>query len=589
MEKLIKKISTIMEDKFEQCGYDRQLCTVTVSNRPDLCQFQCNGAMAAAKKYKKSPIDIAKEIVAAVENEENFENVSIAGPGFININLKDSFISNYINNMYGDSKLGCTSDVDPMTIVVDYGGANVAKPLHVGHLRAAIIGESIKRIGRFLGHKVIGDVHLGDWGLQIGMVISEVERRNPSLPYFDEDFQGEYPETAPFTIDELEEIYPAASSLAKSDEKAMEAARKATFELQNGRRGYVALWKHILNVSIADLKKNYGNLNVEFDLWKGESDCQKYIPEMVELFKEKGFTYESEGALVIDVAKETDTYTVPPIIILKSDGATLYSTTDLATIVERVKDYNPDAIIYVVDKRQGLHFEQVFRCAKKTNIIKEDATLDFIGFGTMNGKDGKPFKTREGGVMRLQDLIQIIKDNVKDKLKETDTMTPEEVEEISRKVGLAALKYGDLSNQATKDYIFDMDKFSSFEGNTGPYLLYTVVRIKSILRKAEAEGINLSSSKEILHPYSSTERDLMLKISRFNEVVNLSFKDRSPNKICDYIYDLSNLFNKFYHDNRIIAEENIEKKMSWLNLITLTQKVLEAGLDLLGIEAPEKM
>jgi len=542
MEKLIKKISTILENKFEQCGYDRELCTVTVSNRPDLCQFQCNGAMAAAKKYKKSPVQIANEIVETLKDEPDFEKVSMAGPGFINITLKDSSISSYINEMYNDNKYGCSDAKDPMTIVVDYGGANVAKPLHVGHLRAAIIGESIKRIARYLGHKVIGDVHLGDWGLQIGMVISEVKRRNPELPYFDESFEGEYPETAPFTIDELEEIYPAASSLAKSDEKAMEEARKATFELQNGRKGYVALWKHILNVSVEDLKKNYGNLNVEFDLWKGESDCQKYIPEMVDFFKKNNFTYESEGALVIDVAKDTDTYTVPPIIILKSDGATLYSTTDLATIWERVKDYNPNSIIYVVDKRQGLHFEQVFRCAKKTKIVEENVDLDFIGFGTMNGKDGKPFKTREGGVMRLQDLIQIIKDNVKGKLKENDAMTEAEIEEVARKVGLSALKYGDLSNQVTKDYIFDMDKFSSFEGNTGPYLLYTTVRIKSILRKAEDEGIVLT--KKILEPFGDTERDLMLKLSKFNEVVELSFKDRAPNKICDYIYDLSNLFNK---------------------------------------------
>jgi len=587
MEKLIKKISTILEDKFEQCGYDRELCTVTVSNRPDLCQYQCNGAMAAAKKYKKSPVQIANEVVETLKDETFFESVSIAGPGFINITLKDGSLSNYINDMYNDSKFGCADSENPMTIVVDYGGANVAKPLHVGHLRTAIIGESIKRISRYLGHKVIGDVHLGDWGLQIGMVISEVQRRNPSLPYFDDNYQGEYPAEAPFTIDELEEIYPAASRLAKSDEKAMEEARKATFELQNGRRGYMALWKHILDISVKDLKKNYGNLNVEFDLWKGESDCQKYIPEMVNFLKENNYTYESEGALVIDVAKESDTYTVPPIIILKSDGATLYSTTDLATIWERVRDYNPDAIIYVVDKRQGLHFEQVFRCAKKTNIVDEKVQLDFMGNGTMNGKDGKPFKTREGGVMRLQDLIQLVKDNVKGKLKENDSMSAEEMEEVARKVGLSALKYGDLSNQVTKDYIFDIDKFSSFEGNTGPYLLYTVVRIKSILRKAESEGVNLSGG--ILEPSSETERDLMLKLARFNEAVEVSFKDRAPNKICDYIYDLSNLFNKFYHDNKIIAEEDINKKMSWLNLITLTMKVLEAGLDLLGIEAPEKM
>jgi arginyl-tRNA synthetase len=587
MEKFIKKLSTIVEDKFEKCGYDREYGTVTVSNRPDLCQFQCNGALPAAKKYKKAPIQIASQILEELKDVEDFENISTAGPGFININVKDSFITKYINDMYKDEKHGCPEASEPMTIMVDYGGANVAKPLHVGHLRAAIIGESIKRISRFLGHNVIGDVHLGDWGLQIGMVISELKRRNPELPYFDESYAGEYPTEAPFTIDELEEIYPAASKLAKSDDNAMEEARRITFELQNGNKGYMALWKHILNVSVADLKKNYGDLNVEFDLWKGESDSQQYIGEMVDYLKENNFTYESEGALVVDVSKETDTYTIPPIIILKSDGATLYSTTDLATIWERVRDYNPNQIIYVVDKRQGLHFEQVFRCAKKTGIAGEDLRLDFIGFGTMNGKDGKPFKTREGGVMRLQDLIKIIKDNVRDKLKESKSIDAEEMEEISRMVGLSALKYGDLSNQVTKDYVFDMDRFSSFEGNTGPYILYTVVRIKSILRRTAEEMAQKSNT--ILKPHSDVERELMLKLTKFNEAVELSFADRAPNKICEYVYDLSNLLNRFYHDNRIISEENLEKKMSWINLITLTKNVLETALDLLGIEAPEKM
>jgi arginyl-tRNA synthetase len=587
MEKIIEKLSSIVQEKFEQMGYHREYGMVTVSNRPDICQFQCNGAFAAAKRYKKAPMQIANPIVQELKNIDIFETVEVVSPGFINLILKDNFIVDYLNDIGSDKKFGCTEASKSLTIVVDYGGANVAKPLHVGHLRAAIIGESIKRISRYLGHRVIGDVHLGDWGLQIGMVISEVKRRKPELPYFDKRFNGEFPVEPPFTIDELEEIYPAASKLAKSSENAMEEARSATYELQNGRVGYLALWKHILEVSVSDLKKNYSKLNVEFDLWKGESDSQKYVGEMVNYLKENNYTYESEGATVIDVSKEDDTQTIPPFILLKSDGAALYSTTDLATIWERVKEYDPDQIVYVVDKRQAMHFEQVFRCAVKTKIASKKLELNFLGFGTMNGKDSRPFKTREGRVMRLQDLIKMIKDNVKGRLMESKSIDDAEMEEISRKVGLAALKYGDLSNQITKDYVFDLDRFSSFEGNTGPYILYTVVRIKSILGKSEHE-ISKYELK-LVKPYSDTERDLMLKLTAFNEEVEKAFLDKAPNKICEYIYDLANLFNKFYHDNRIISEENLEKKMSWIKLITITKGILEIGLELLGLETPDKM
>lgn len=587
MDKLVNILSNLVQEKFEKLGYDKEYGMVTISNRPDLCQFQCNGALPAAKKYKKAPFQIANEVLEELKGSEIFDNISIAGPGFININIKDSFLAQYANDMYNDKKYGCSAPERPMTIIVDYGGANVAKPLHVGHLRAAIIGESLKRIFRFLGHNAIGDVHLGDWGLQIGMVITELQRRKPDLPYFDENCKGEYPAEPPFTINELEDIYPAASKLAKSDEAAMEEARRATFELQQGRAGYMALWRHILNVSVADLKKNYGNLNVEFDLWKGESDCQKYIGDLVEYLKKNNYAYESEGALVVDVAEEDDTHPVPPFIVLKSDGSSLYSTTDLATIWERIQDYNPDEIVYVVDKRQGLHFEQVFRCAKKTKIAGENLKFDFIGFGTMNGKDGKPFKTREGGVMRLQDLIEIIENNVMDKLKDNKALEGEDISDIARKVGVSALKYGDLSNQATKDYVFDLDRFASFEGNTGPYILYTVVRIKSILRRTQEELSSLGN--KISEPYSQTERDLMMKLARFNEAIESSFVDKAPHRVCDYLYETSNLFNKFYHENRIISEEDMNKKASWINLITLTKRVLETGLDLLGIEAPEKM
>ena len=585
MKLFIDEINEVVKNAFEDLGYERETGRVNVSNRPDLCQYQCNGALANAKKHKKAPMIIAQEVVEKLNDNKIFSKLEAVAPGFINMNINDEFLIEYVNKMNKDESFGVSKATEIKKIVVDYGGANVAKPLHIGHLRSAIIGESIKRIAKFLGHDVVGDVHLGDWGLQMGMVISEVERRNPSLPYFDENFTGEYPAEAPFTIDELEDIYPYASKLAKSDEKVMEAAKQATVELQQGRRGYVALWKHILNVSVTDLKKNYGALDVDFELWNGESDAQKFIPAMIEELKEKGFAQESEGALVFDVSEETDKSTVPPLLLLKSDGASLYGTTDLATVVERVRDMKADEIIYLADKRQGLHYEQFFRAAKKSGIAHEDTVLDFIGFGTMNGKDGKPFKTREGGVMRLADLINMIKEAGKEKLKDNKNIAEEDVEEISSKVGLAALKYGDLSNQASKDYVFDIDRFASFEGNTGPYILYTIVRIKSILNKSE--GFNAENS--ILAPQSESERGLMLQLSKFNEVIELSFRDRAPHKICEFIYELSNNFNKFYNDTRILSEEDESKKASWLSLINLVKNVLEQGLDLLGMESVERM
>lgn len=585
MNKFIDILNDIFKDAFEELGYNNKYGQINLSNRPDLCQFQCNGALPASKEYKKNPKIIAEEILSKVKNHEIFSEVTIAGPGFINITIKDEFISDYLNKMCMHDKLGVVEEICPKTIIVDYGGANIAKPLHVGHLRAAIIGESIKKMARFLGHKVIGDVHLGDWGLQIGMVIAGVKRRNPELPYFDENFQGQYPKEAPFTIDELEEIYPSESKIAKNDEKEMEKAKQITVELQQGRKGYLALWKHILNVSVKDLKKNYGTLNVEFDLWNGESDCEKYIPVMINYLKDNGYAYISEGALVVDVKEDSDKQPMPPIIIQKSDGASLYGTTDLATIWERVKSYSPNEIIYVVDKRQGLHFEQVFRCAQKCNIVDGNVKLEFIGFGTMNGKDGKPFKTRDGGVMRLNDLIALIKDSVKEKMKNNDEISLTEKEEMSRIIAVAALKYGDLSNILTKDYIFDLDKFTSFDGNTGPYILYTVVRIKSILRKADY----LYENSCIVTPNSGVERDLMLKLCKFNEVIYQSFEENSPNKICEYMYDISNIFNKFYNENKIIAEESICLKNSWLNLIYLASRVIDSCLGLLGIDTLERM
>ncbi|NLK23324.1 MAG: arginine--tRNA ligase [Clostridiales bacterium] len=583
MKLFIDEIGDIVKSAFEDLGYEKESGKVGVSNRPDLCQYQCNGALANAKKHKKAPKVIAEEVVNNLKGNNIFSKLEIAGPGFINITVNDEFLKDYISKMNKDKKFGVSTVENPKKIVVDYGGANVAKPLHIGHLRSAIIGESIKRIAKFLGHDVIGDVHLGDWGLQMGMVISEVNRRQPNLPYFDENFQGEYPKEAPFTIDELEDIYPYASKLAKSDEKVMEAARQATVELQQGRRGYVALWKHILNVSVTDLKKNYSALDVNFELWNGESDAQKFIPDMIKYLKDNKYATLSEGALVVDVKREDDKVEIPPFLLLKSDGASLYGTTDLATIIDRVNNLNADEIIYLADKRQELHFTQLFRCAKQTNIAK-NTELYFVGFGTMNGKDGKPFKTRAGGVMRLADLIKIIKDAGFEKLKENENIKGEEAQLVASKVGLAALKYGDLSNQASKNYIFDIDRFASFEGNTGPYILYTIARIKSILRKADN---NINGT--IIEPQSDDERNLMLYLVKFNEAVETSFRDHAPHKVCDYIYELSNNFNKFYNSTRILSEEDEAKKNSWLALINLVKDVLEKALDLLAIESVDRM
>lgn len=588
MDKLIDRIRGEMEEAFAACGYDRKYGMVGVSNRPDLCQYQCNGALAAAKAYGKAPLAIAEEVKGHLAGSGQagklFSKIEAVKPGFLNLDLDGGFLAEFVGQMAEDGKYGVEEE-EPQTLILDYGGANVAKPLHVGHLRSAIIGESIKRICRYLGHKVIGDVHLGDWGLQMGLIITELKHRQPELAYFDEGYTGEYPQEPPFTISDLEEIYPAASAKSKDDAGYRAEALEATFQLQQGRRGYQALWQHILAVSIVDLKKNYGNLNVTFDLWKGESDAQGYIPGMVERLKAEGYAHMSEGALVVDVAEETDKKEIPPCLILKSDGASLYETTDLATLVERQKLYAPDEVLYVVDKRQELHFTKVFRCAKKTGIVPENVKLTFLGFGTMNGKDGKPFKTREGGVMRLERLLTEITEEVAKKM-EGREMPQEESEGVARKVGLAALKYGDLSNQASKDYVFDLERFASFEGNTGPYLQYTAVRIHSILKKC---GAVEDRGGKLLAPASEDETELMLVLAKFNAMLLDAGAEKAPHKLCQYLYELANAFNKFYHNNKIISEPDEAKKQSWLCLIRLVAGVLETGLDLLGIDVPERM
>lgn len=594
MEKILDCLTAKIARAFQTCGYDESYAKVTLSNRPDLCEYQCNGAMAAAKAYKKKPIDIAAQVTAQLADCSMFSEITAVMPGFINLRLKEDYLAGYLNQMKSEEKLGVEEVKTHDTIIVDYGGANVAKPLHVGHLRSAIIGESIKRMGRFLGYHMIGDVHLGDWGLQMGLIIEELRDRKPDLPYFDETFTGEYPEEAPFTITELEDIYPKASKKSKENEEFKNRAQEATRRLQEGYEPFQAIWNHIMKISLADLKKNYGSLDVTFDLWKGESDAQVYIPDLIQDLQDKGLAYESQGALVVDIKEESDSKELPPCIIRKSDGAALYATSDLGTILEREKDFGPSKYIYITDKRQELHFIQVFRVAKKAGYVKTDTDMVHLMFGTMNGKDGKPFKTREGGLMRLENLVEEINDAVYARIMENRTVSSEEARETARMIGLAALKYGDLSNQASKDYIFDIDRFISFEGNTGPYILYTIVRIKSILAKYQ-ELTNRTKEDlweergGILPAAGQTEKALQLLLTRYQEVIETSFAETAPHKLCQFIYELSDGFNKFYNSVMILKEEDAKRQESYIQLISLTKKVLEICIDLLGFEAPERM
>lgn len=574
MKKILELITDELKNAFKEAGYNDEKVVASISNRPDLCEYQCNGAMALAKQEHKAPIEIANAVVEILKGNNAFEEVSAVNPGFINLKVSSDFVSNFINDMNTSNKFGLEEVKKPLDIMVDYGGANVAKPLHIGHLRSAIIGESIKRICNYMGNKAIGDVHLGDWGLQMGQVIAEIKERGLGMN---------------FNVSDLEEIYPTASKKCKpdSDTYSEEFATKAheiTNELQNGNPEYHEIWEKILEVSKADLKKNYDSLDVHFELWKGESDVQPYIPDMISMFKKKGIARESQGAWVIDVTKEDDKKEMPPCLIVKSDGSSLYATTDLATLVEREKLYKPDYIIYVVDKRQALHLEQVFRAAKKSEIVHPEMDLFHLGFGTMNGKDGQPYKTRSGGVMRLESLINEVNEAVYEKMKDNPEISDEEAKATSKIIALAALKYGDLSNQATKDYIFDLSRFIEFEGNTGPYILYTIVRIKSILNKA-----GKTSNGKIDFTGQQSEKALMLELAKFNDVVENVYNELAPHKLCAYIYDLANAFNGFYHGVKILSEPDEAKKQSYLNLLDLTKRVLEQCINLLGFEAPERM
>lgn len=589
MSSLKAQLTTIVSDAFAASGYDRQYGEVTLSNRPDLAQFQCNGALAAAKKYGRQPRQLGEEVAQRLQALPIFQSVSLAGPGFINLTVTDAFLTEQTSAVAADPRRGCVCAEAISKIMVDYGGANVAKPMHVGHLRAAIIGESIKRLSAFVGHQVVGDVHLGDWGLPMGQIIAELADRHPDWPYFDSAQTGPYPLASPVSIDDLEEIYPMASQRTKVDSDFAQRARQATQELQQGRPGYRALWRHFVAVSVAELERDYADINVHFDLWLGESDTQPVLAPLLQQLREAGFAQESEGALIIEVAEPGEKREIPPLILEKSDGAVLYGTTDLATIQQRVQTLAVAVILYVVDNRQALHFEQVFRAAYKTGIAPADVRLEHLGFGTMNGKDGKPFKTRSGGVMKLRSLIEMITEEARERLAEVKAAQDyslAEKEAIARMVGIATLKFADLSNQRTGDYIFDLDRFSAFEGRTGPYLLYTAARTKSILRKAAEEGLRFGSLQA---PVDEDERTLFLKLLELPDAVDTAFAQRMPHHLCEYVYTLATSFNRFYHQHHILSEANPAQQASWLALTECVVGTVVLVLDLLGIAVPERM
>ncbi len=584
MYTMIDALSQSVGSAFAACGYEAKYGAVQVSDRMDLSPFQCNGAFAAAKQYRKAPAVIAGEVAAALEGSSIFSRAEPAGPGFLNLTPRDEWLAAYAEEMAQDSSMGIPQIGRGETILIDYGGPNVAKPLHIGHLRSAIIGEALKRIARACGYRVIGDIHLGDWGLQIGLVIAELADRHPEWRCFAADYHPDRESPPPLDLDMLNEVYPFASARSKEDPAFRERAKQATVKLQEGHAGYRALWQELMRVSVADLKQNYEKLGVSFDLWYGESNSDRYIPELMRILEEKHLLRLSDGALVVDVAQEGDKAPVPPVIVKKSDHSNIYATTDLATLLQRQRDFAPDRIWYVVDNRQSLHFTQVFRCAKKAGIIPLDTELQFLGFGTMNGPDGKPYKTRDGGVMRLEDLIHTVIAAAREKMENSSFLTDGEQEECARKIGVAAIKFGDLINQRTKDYIFDLEKFLSFEGKTGTYLLYTITRICSVLEKAGD-----APAPAPAHFYSDTERMLLTQLLLSGDVFCRAISERAPNEICEHAYQIASLFSRFYHDNHVLSEPDLQKRRDWIALMALTRRVLELHLKVLGIEPVDHM
>lgn len=583
---LTATLSQIFGDAFESQGLDRSFGQVVVSARPDLAQFQCNGAMPAAKQARRNPREIGQAVLDAIDDTTAFANLDLAGPGFINVTLTDRYLAEYIDGL--DSRFGLVPP-SRARIVVDYGGPNVAKELHVGHLRPAIIGESMKRVLRFLGHDVVGDVHLGDWGMPYGQLLAELNDRHPDWPYFDESRTDGYPDTSPVDIADLQIMYPEAAARARDDAEFAARARAAIVELHAGRPGYRALWQHMRDVSIVAMERVYDRLNVHFELWHGESTINHRLEPMVKRLVAGGFAHESEGALIIDVAIDDDTKEIPPLLLLKSDGASLYTTWDLATIEDRVEDLGAEEILYFVDVRQGLHFEQVFRAAYKTGIAPAGVTMEHAGNGTVNGPNGKPFRTRDGGLMTLRELIDTVVDRAAIRLEENKLAQEYDDAEkaaIAEMVGIAALKYGDLQNHRASNYIFDVDRFTLFQGKTGPYLLYGAARIKSILRETAVRDLHAGP---VIPADREEERNLMLQLARLPEAVERAAEHRAPNHIAEYAYDLVAGFSRFYEACHILSERDKDRQSSWIHLVETTLAELTALLDLLGIDVPERM
>lgn len=580
---IIKELNKDIKDIVKKAGYQVENLTLQPSGRRDLGQYQINDAMTLAKQYKKAPRMIAEDIVKELEKDDRFTNLNIAGPGFINITLTDQYLAKLLTRIYKDKSLNIDKR-EKKTIILDYGGANVAKALHVGHLRSANIGEALKRLATLLGYKVIGDAHLGDYGRPLGLVVLEIKKRYPDLPYFDESYTGDYSEIElPVTNSDLEQIYPYASQKSKEDEEYLEEARDITFRIQNHERGYYDLWKKVVDISKQDIKQVYDMLNVNFELWLGESDAAEYLDELTKVYEESNVLTESDGALVVDVKEDSDNSPMPPLLFKRSNGTVSYETTDLATILQRKKEINPDEIWYCVDARQALHFDQVFRAARKVKLIDDDVVLEHIGFGTMNGKDGKPFKTRDGGVMSLKGLISLVEEETRKKIN-PETVEEKMRDEVAKTVAIAALKYADLLPFRGTDYIFEPEKFADLEGKTGPYLLYSTIRMKSLLEK----GANLKIGN-IFKFKTETERDIALTILNLPNILNKALDSRSLNDITEYIYKLTSLYNKFYAENKILTEEDQELQESWLTLTKTVYDINMMLLDTLAIKVPEKM
>lgn len=576
LEKEIKGI-------IKNAGYEIENFSLQPSSRVDLGDYQINDAMSLAKTYHKNPHQIAEDIKNELEKSPKFTNINVAGPGFINISLKDEYLVEILNMINNDINT-IIDKREPKNIILDYGGANVAKALHVGHLRSANIGEAIKRLATLLGYSVIGDAHLGDYGRPLGFVVLEIKKRYPDLPYFDESYTGDYSEVElPITNEDLEKIYPEASQKAKDDEAYLEEGRDVTAKIQSHVRGYYDLWKKVIEISKSDIKKVYDELNVHFELWLGESDAAEYFDELKEIFEKENLLEDSNGAKIVDVKEDTDKAPMPPLLFLKSNGTISYATTDLATILQRQKQYHPDEIWYCTDARQELHFTQVFRSARKAHLVDEDQKLDWFGFGTMNGSDGKPFKTRDGGVMSLKGLIDLVNEETLKRINK-DTVSEEEKDKVARTVAIATLKYADFIPYRGTDYIFELEKFADLEGKTGPYLLYSTIRMKSLL--AKAKELTQDTSKVVS---TKTEKDIVLTILNLPNILNKALDSKSLNDIAEYIYKLTSLYNKFYSENKIITEEDLEKRESWLVLTNIVYNINMMLLDVLGIPVPEKM